>query len=104
MKEWTKLNLWKTIWKFEVIDHIRPKCFKVYFGQILFGPFFNTLTNLNSKTKLPCFDSLTLFKSQRIMTPFPAADAIKFSKIINHKVTKKKSDKKNVQYPKPYTK
>ena len=38
------------------------------------------------------------------MTPFPAADAIKFSKIINHKVAKKKSDKKNVQYPKPYTK
>ena len=34
------------------------------------------------------------------MTPFPAADAIKFSKIINHKVTQKKSDKKNVQYPK----
>ena len=73
-----------------------PYQIKVFRGslyQILFGPFFNNLPHLNSKTQLPCFDSLTLFKSQRIMTPFPAADAIKFSKFINHKVTQKKVTK-----------
>ena len=47
IQEWTKQNLWKTVFKkFEVSRPYHFKFFKGCLLQILLGPFLNTLSHI----------------------------------------------------------